>query len=78
MLERRITAYSLRIGVRIKKGRLLPSRGIYRSDVHPTLPMVIVMVAAVCVDYARAKGGGDDKTDDDEFYDVERFHYSSF
>ena len=40
--------------------------------------MVIVMVAAVGVDYAGAKGGGDDKTDDDEFCDVERFHYSSF
>ena len=77
MLERRITVHFCRIGVQIKKGRLLPSRGIYRSDVHSTLPMVIVMVAAVGVDYAGAKGGGDDKTDDDEFYDVERFHYSS-
>ena len=77
MPERGITVHFRRIGVQIKKGRQLPSRGIYRSDVHPTLPMVIVMVAAVCVDYARAKGGGDDKTDDDEFYDVEHFHYSS-
>ena len=39
--------------------------------------MVIVRVTTVCIDYARAKGSGNDKTDDDEFDDVERFHYSS-
>ena len=53
----------------------MPSRGIVGVII---LPMVIVVrVRRVCIDYARAKGGGYDKADDDEFDDVERFHYSS-
>jgi hypothetical protein len=39
--------------------------------------MVIVMMIRMRIDDAGAKGSGYDKADDDEFDDVERFHYSS-
>jgi hypothetical protein len=60
----------------LKKGRQMPSPCIVEGKY---LPMVIVVrMTRVCIDYARAKGGGYDEADDDEFNNVERFHYSSF
>ena len=40
--------------------------------------MVVVVMIGVSIDYARAKGCGYDEADDDEFNNVERFHFSSF
>ena len=40
--------------------------------------MIVVRVWMVSIDYARAEGGGYDEADDDEFNNVERFHFSSF
>lgn len=39
--------------------------------------MIVTVMIGMRIDYTRAEGGGYDKADDDEFDDVERFHYSS-